>query len=168
MAGAPGRSGGARQNAGRPKGPGAPLAQGTILSRRKVAKILGENESPLDFLMDDLRWWKRQIKRLESRIHAEIGPEVSVLEVECNLLVAHYLDARKEGRAAALAAAPWVHPRISPRTVDGSGAVTAQDLAKLTDAELDQLEAITRKIAGAYGSSDAGEPPQGIRLGGTH
>ena len=55
----------------------------------------------------------------------------------------------KAAVAAAEKAAPFVHPRISPVSDTAAGGI--KDLSKLTNKELDDLEHISRKIAGAYG-----------------
>ena len=49
----------------------------------------------------------------------------------------------------AKAAAPFVHARVSAVASDAAGGTV--DLSKLSDGELDALERISRKIAGAFG-----------------
>jgi hypothetical protein len=152
---------------------GAPLgskhSQSTRLTRRKQAEIIASGDSPLDVLMEDMRWWKRQRDRLHGKIVAAVpGFNVerdSFFEIrpaENDETTRHYLDqymtARKETRAAALDAAPFVHARMASLKPDQGGDASLQDLAKLTDAELDQLEGISRKIAGAYGNEPSDEP----------
>jgi hypothetical protein len=56
--------------------------------------------------------------------------------------------AKKRRDDMARAAAPFVHARVSAIDTPADGAL---DLSKLTDDELDALERIARKIAGAFG-----------------
>jgi hypothetical protein len=54
-----------------------------------------------------------------------------------------------EARGAAKDAAPYVHSRMSATEAATGG---LRDLSKLTEKELDDLERISRKIAGAFGN----------------
>ena len=55
-------------------------------------------------------------------------------------------------------AMPFVHSRLSPVETPSGG---PRDLSKLTNAELDSLERISRKIAGAYGDPSGKTTAQG-------
>jgi hypothetical protein len=66
---------------------------------------------------------------------------------------------KKRRDEMAKAAAPFVHSRISPMGSSGAAASGGiLDLSKLTDDELDALERISRKIAGAFGDPSGATP----------
>jgi hypothetical protein len=59
----------------------------------------------------------------------------------------------------AKSAAPYVHPKFSAITTQASpGANGYADLSKLTDAELEQVERISRKLSASFGGA-GGESP---------
>ena len=132
-----------------------------MLARRKAAGIIDSDDSPLDALMDDLRWWKRQRDNLGKQLMRGLGPEDSIFNLKPDpekpdqaRMFERYFEARGEVRAAALAVVAYVHPRLSPMAPEAGGGL--KDLSKLTDEELDALERIARKIAGSYGGSEDG------------
>lgn len=143
--------GGVREGAGRPKG--MKTSRAKILAGRKAAAIVESGRSPLDVLMNEMRFWEREVGIIERDLRDGehgIGSDDAVSLAERNTSV--YFEARKSLVKAALDAAPFVHPRMSPTTPDASGATSLKDLSNLTDAELDALERISRKVSGAYGS----------------
>jgi hypothetical protein len=160
MPGATG-SGGARAGSGRPRGS---VARNTVLSRRLAAGIVESGESPLDLLMQDMRWWASQRDRLFAKIAAAAVPKGfcvetdSVLEIQDDMMKL-YMRARKETREAALHAAPFVHPRLAPTKPEEGATVGINELASLTDPELEQLLAIGRKIESTYSSKAQGGKP---------
>jgi hypothetical protein len=143
-----------------PKGPapGTHRRQANILTRRKAAELMAKGESPLDGLMDEVRWWKREITQLEATMRAEMAKKgvASILALDREGVVLNFFESKKEYRACCMAAATWVHPRLTPeKPGPGTGGVSAHDLSQLTDTELDQLVRVGRKIANAHGSDQA-------------
>jgi hypothetical protein len=92
------------------------------------------------------------------RIQLKMANTQQMTPLDWMLGVVNDETASKERRdKMAAAAAPFVHARISPDRSYGNGAtheMRVNDLSKLSDEELDQLERIARKLAGAYGDPD--------------
>lgn len=138
--------------------PGAPRSQASILTRRKAAELMAQGESPLDGLVDDMRWWKREVDLLETMMRQSMVAQglKSILQLERDGAVLNFFEARKELREARLAAATYVHPRLTPLKPEEVGqAVGARELANLTDQELEQLVTMGRKITAASGAGPA-------------
>lgn len=117
-------AGGKRTGAGRPKG--AP----NKASAERAANVTASGLTPLDIMIETMRHYRGMAAKYQE------SDEAKSLE---------YL------RMAAVVgkdAAPYVHQRLA--STDGAGA-GMRDLSTLTDTELDALERISRKIAGAYG-----------------
>lgn len=145
---------GTRKRLGRP--PGSHTNRATLLTRKQAAAIIESGLSPLDVMMSTLRFWDREVRVLEEGIRANLPKGESLLRIERTDVVDRYFKGRDSLLGAAVVAAPYVHPRISP-IIPGEGNVGGiQDLSELTDAELDALERISRKIARSYGNP-AGE-----------
>lgn len=143
--------GGKREGAGRPKG--VKNSRAKILADRKAAAIVESGRSPLDVLMNEMRFWEKEVGIIENNLRTgeeAIGADDAISLAVRNTSV--YFAARKSLMAAALDAAPYVHPRMSPTTVPDASSASLKDLSNLTDAELDALERISRKVSRAYGS----------------
>lgn len=157
-----GKRGGWRPGAGRkPKGGrpvGARQNQAVELTRRLRAEIAGSGISPLDVLMMNLRFWHNEVSLLDKEIRLKVPDGTSLLQIESTPMLERYFKARETLEKVALDGAPFVHPRISPVETPTGG---PKDLSSLTDAELDALERISRKIAGAYGNPGGKGPAKG-------
>lgn len=158
----PGKRGGWRPGAGRkPKAgrpEGARTSQAVILTKRKRAEIVSSGISPLDVLMMNLRFWHNEVSLLDVEIRKKVPQGTSLLMIEKTPVVERYFEARTVLQKVAIDGAPFVHPRISPVETPTGG---PKDLSNLTDAELDALERISRKIAGAYGNPGGKGPAKG-------
>lgn len=148
-------AGGHREGAGRPKG--RKTSPATRLTRRRASAIMESGLAPLDVMMSNLRFWHKELAILEVGVRAQVPEGSSVLQLspapgsDSRIILDKYFEAREKLQIAAEKAAPYVHPRLSPVSdVVGAG---MRDLSKLTDAELDALERISRKIAGTYGNT---------------
>ena len=132
-------------------------SRATILNKRKTAAIIESGLSPLDVMMSNLRFWNKEVGTLEKCIRTASGkPDGSILLMERTPLIESYFDARGSLQVAAEKAAQYVHPRISPVSDTTAGGI--KDLSKLSNAELDALERISRKIAGSYGDPGGKTP----------
>jgi hypothetical protein len=139
--------GGKREGAGRPKG--ARTSPATRLTRIKASAIMNSGLSPLDVMMANLRFWHREKELLEEGILSAAPEGTAISQLEERPILKRYFEVREALQMAAEKAAPYVHPRMSPVHDDPGGRM--QDLSRLTDAELDALERLSRKIAGSYG-----------------
>ena len=140
-------------------------AQSSILTRRKAAELMANGESPLDGLVDEFRWWKRETLLLEGMMREKMKVEgfKSILQLERIGAVLNFFEAKKELRDSYLAAAPWVHPRLAAKKpTEADDDVGARELAAISDDDLNRLIEIGRKMTAASGASaedndDAGD-----------
>jgi hypothetical protein len=138
---------------------GAKVSRAKRLSERKAVDIIESGRSPLDVLMNEMRFWEREVSIIEAALRTgdeAIGDDEAISLAERN--TSAYFEARKSLVTAALDAIPYIHPRMSPVAPDTTGG-GLKDLSKLTDAELDALERISRKVSDAYGSSSGAPTP---------
>jgi len=119
-------TGGKQPGAGRPKG--VP----NKASAARAATVQSTGSTPLDVMIETMRYFRGMAAK-----HQETD------EQKC----AEYL---KMAATVAKDAGPYVHQKLSAVDASLGG---QRDLSKLTDAELDALERISRKIAGTYGNT---------------
>ena len=128
---------------------------------------MANGESPLDGLVDEMRWWKREVLLLEGMMREKMKQErlQSILQLERVGVVVNFFEAKKELRDSYLAAAPWVHPRLQAKKTTEGEDVSARDLAAISDDDLNRLIEIGRKMTSASGTTeednDAGESGAG-------
>jgi hypothetical protein len=116
--------GGIRANAGRKKN------SPNKASAARAAAVESTGSTPLDVMIESMRYFRGLAAKYQTSNEAK--------SVE-------YL---KTSASIAKDAGPYVHSKLSPVDASGGG---PRDLSKLTDAELDDLERISRKIAGSFG-----------------
>lgn len=112
--------GGERAGAGRPKG--APSKR----TQEAIDKAIGDGLTPLQVLMDGMRWYQE----LAEREHAKIKGKEFLEENEELFKVIK--DLKNNARDYATAAAPYSHAKLS--SIEAKVAVTNQEAA-LTELE---------------------------------
>lgn len=118
--------GGLRQGAGRKKN------SPNKASAARAQAVQSTGLTPLDVMIEAMRYFRGMAAK-----HQDTDEGKS----------AEYL---KQAAAVAKDAGPYVHQKLSAVDASLGG---QRDLSKLTDAELDALERISRKIAGTYGNT---------------
>lgn len=104
---------------GNAKGGVAP--QSTALARVRAHEIAKSEKAPLNIMLDNMMFWHRHSKDLESQIQVvleEIRTEASedLLDKAKDLLKG-FLAARQNAQACAVDAAPYVHPKLQSVTI---------------------------------------------------
>ena len=106
-------------------------------SAERAAAVQGTGQTPLDVMIETMRHFRALGAKHQTTDEAKS---------------AEYL---KLAAAVAKDAGPYVHQKLSSIDASVGG---PRDLSKLTDAELDALERISRKIAGSYGNPGGEDP----------
>jgi hypothetical protein len=128
-------AGGKRPNAGRKKG------SPNKASAERAARVESTGLTPLDVMIESMRY-----------LYGLAGKHQLTGETPNE---AKFLEYIKAAREAAKDAAPYIHSKMSSMDATMGG---PRDLSKLTDTELDDLERISRKIAGAFGNTSGEDP----------
>lgn len=151
------KHGGARRGAGVKKGSHIKVSK--KLSERKVVTALQKGITPFDVMMRTIRYLDREMNKLEAEIRTKIPDwdTAPQLMYEREGPVGAFFDAMDKILDVSIDAAPYVHPHV--RSIDAPAGGGLKDLSNLTDKEVDDLERITRKLAGSYGGSGGERAP---------
>lgn len=147
---------------GRRPGAGRKAGAATKRTRAIVDQAVREGVTPLDVILKNMRFYDSRADEIIAAIVAgdvetppakskkskaskkgDEDPRIAELRRALNL--------RQLASEDAARAAPFVHARFSAITPPPRDPLNGYDLSKLSDDELDALEAISRKISAAYG-----------------
>jgi hypothetical protein len=141
---------------------GRKLGSATKLTRAKANELCEAGESPLDVMVDNMKFWARQSKALEEKLVVLIidvtppkNEEQAQLQFEQRAqlikLLESFLSARAEAQKCAVNAAPYCHPRLQAVVFSGkTNHAVKEILDGMTEQEAAALYAEELKTLGPF------------------
>lgn len=144
-----------RENGAKSKG--RPRPQKNRLALHKIGKLLHEDESPVDIMMDNMLFWHRKVQESATLLDAMLARSLDEIETKSVIeLLQIVFNNRERSQACAVDLAPYVHPRLQAIAVQNAGdnkVVIEGGLPRLEAPKQEPLSTVEQAVGEAVLSS---------------